>query len=123
MGKVFLAYLFVAVYFLGMLKPIEPFIEFELRKDYIQEFLCINNDQPITVCGGSCFLSQKIKESQSENSSFPPLQFEMKDYPIGFVKLFELEAVEITKESQRKPYIRRDYERYFDVAELPPSLV
>lgn len=49
-------------------------LDFEIRKDYISKVLCLNNDQPITVCGGECYLSKKIeaaKEHQKEDSNLP----------------------------------------------------
>ncbi|MEL7003798.1 MAG: hypothetical protein AAFN93_13830 [Bacteroidota bacterium] len=38
-------------------------LDFELRRDYIAEVLCINRDEPITVCGGSCFLSDQLERA------------------------------------------------------------
>lgn len=86
------AFILITFYFIGMLRPIQPYLEYELRKDYILEFLCVNKDKPITRCLGSCFLEKRIAESQqgsSEDSSF--FQVNMDDYPIGFICLMDLD--------------------------------
>lgn len=40
------------------------YLDYEIRKDYIAEFLCIERDKPITVCYGSCVLSQNLQAAQ-----------------------------------------------------------
>lgn len=42
------------------------YLDFEVRKEYIQKVLCIKKDKPITVCGGSCYLAKRL--SQTENT-------------------------------------------------------
>lgn len=36
-------------------------LDFELRKTYIMQVLCINKDKPITRCAGSCYLESRIR--------------------------------------------------------------
>ena len=45
------------------------YLEFEINKDYIRDVLCVNRDKPITVCGGSCFLKDRLGEEQSKATS------------------------------------------------------
>lgn len=40
------------------------YLDYEIRKDYIAEFLCIERDKPITVCYGSCVLSKNLQTAQ-----------------------------------------------------------
>ena len=40
------------------------YLDYEIRKDYIAEFLCIERDKPITVCYGSCVLSENLQTAQ-----------------------------------------------------------
>lgn len=46
------------------------YLDYEIRKDYIAEFLCVERDKPITVCYGSCVLSKNLQTAQDtkENS-------------------------------------------------------
>ena len=46
-------------------------LDFELRRDYIAEVLCINRDEPSTVCGGKCYLNFKLDQAaeQQDNQS------------------------------------------------------
>jgi len=49
------------------------YLDFELRRDYIAEVLCINKDKPITVCGGECFLNKQLKlfEGDAQDQKAP----------------------------------------------------
>ena len=64
-----------------------PFIylDFNLRRDYIANVLCINKDEPVTVCNGQCYLNnqlKKAKNSQDQEKSTVPNQ-------IGYSFYFE----------------------------------
>lgn len=37
-------------------------LDFEVRRDYIAKVLCINQDEPITVCGGKCYFNERLKD-------------------------------------------------------------
>ncbi|MEL7004641.1 MAG: hypothetical protein AAFN93_18180 [Bacteroidota bacterium] len=75
-------------YILGMLRPLAPLISFELRKGYIQEFLCINRSEPITVCGGKCYLNDQLKREAKKQSEEPKPDslVNLADYPIGIME-------------------------------------
>lgn len=48
------------------------YLDFTLHRDYIAKVLCIRKDEPITVCGGRCFLVRQLKKagaSESQNTS------------------------------------------------------
>lgn len=49
------------------------YLDFELRRDYIAEVLCINRDKPITVCGGECFLNKQLRmlEGDTQDQKAP----------------------------------------------------
>ena len=46
------------------------YLDFEVRNDYISKVLCIERNKPITVCGGTCYLTDKLNQAkeQQENS-------------------------------------------------------
>ena len=39
------------------------YLDFNLRREYIAEVLCINKEEPITVCGGNCYLTGQLKKA------------------------------------------------------------
>ncbi len=45
------------------------YLDFELRRDYIAEVLCINRDEPITVCGGKCYLDLRLEKATEHQES------------------------------------------------------
>ena len=51
------------------------YIDFEVRRDYIAKVLCINQDQPITTCGGKCYLNNRLRSTtkQQEHNSITSL--------------------------------------------------
>ena len=49
------------------------YVNFEINREYIAKNLCINRDEPITVCGGKCYL-QKQLEDQARKEQSNPLQ-------------------------------------------------
>lgn len=42
------------------------YLDFELRRDYIAKVLCINRDEPITVCGGKCYLDLRLEQATEQ---------------------------------------------------------
>lgn len=42
---------------------------YELNKDYIAEFLCINRDKPAMHCDGKCYLRMKMKQDQQRKDA------------------------------------------------------
>jgi len=59
------------------------YLDFEVREDYIRKVLCINQDRPITECGGKCYLNNRLKDvtERQENESATPIEG-------GFFSLF-----------------------------------
>jgi hypothetical protein len=41
---------------------------FQLNRDYIAEFLCINKEKPITTCYGQCFLKKNLNLTDNPTS-------------------------------------------------------
>lgn len=48
------------------------YLDFEMRRDYIADTLCINREEPITVCRGSCYLELNL-ENKSQNQEAAPV--------------------------------------------------
>ena len=54
------------------------YLDFEMRRDYISRVLCVERKQPITVCGGSCYLAaqlDKAKEHEEKSRQLTPESF------------------------------------------------
>lgn len=44
-------------------RPVIPYIEYAVLKDYISKNLCVNKDNPKSCCRGKCYLEKQLKES------------------------------------------------------------
>jgi hypothetical protein len=42
------------------------YLDFETRKEYISEVLCINKTKPMTICGGKCYLVSQLNKAQDK---------------------------------------------------------
>lgn len=45
------------------------YLDYEVRKEYISEVLCVNRDKPITMCEGRCYLSDQLAQAQKQEES------------------------------------------------------
>jgi hypothetical protein len=50
-------------------KPIIPYIEYAVFKEYIAKNLCINRTKPKSCCEGKCYLEKQLKKSADATSS------------------------------------------------------
>lgn len=46
-----------------LIRPVLPFIEYAVYKDYISKNLCINKDKPQNCCQGKCYLDEQLKKN------------------------------------------------------------
>jgi len=60
---------FLAVLILYVLRPVIPFIEYALNKDYIAKNLCVNRDKPKSCCQGKCHLKKQLAKSDESNDT------------------------------------------------------
>ena len=82
-------YTFVLLYFIAMLRPIAPFVEYAINYDYIAKVLCINKDKPELKCNGKCQLMKQLEQQEEED--FKSLRIAMEEYPIGFVSVLKID--------------------------------
>jgi hypothetical protein len=54
---------------------------FQLNREFIAEFLCINKEQPITMCQGQCFLKKHLQQANDVAQSTVPTGKEKVDFP------------------------------------------
>ena len=109
---------------IAMLRPVQPYVEYVLNQDYIAEFLCINKDKPELQCNGKCHLVKEL-EKQQENEP-KGLRVLLENYPIGFVTIYQIEALNSFTNLKRHtsiPYKKLYHFDYNDSAYQPPDVV
>jgi hypothetical protein len=52
-----------------LIRPVLPFIEYAINKDYIAKNLCINKDKPQNCCQGKCYLGEQLKKNADTQDS------------------------------------------------------
>jgi len=63
------SYFLLIVLLFYILRPVLPYIEYAVNKDYIAKYLCINRFDPLNCCKGKCYLNKQIKNSIDANDS------------------------------------------------------
>ena len=115
---------FIFLYMIAMLRPVQPYVEYILNQDYIAEFLCINKDKPELQCNGKCHL---IKASEKQQKNEPKgLRVLLENYPIGFVIIYQIQALNSFATLKRLtsiPYKKLYHFDYNDSAYQPPDIV
>lgn len=48
------------------------YLDYELRKEYISAYLCVNRDNPAMACHGKCHLVKELKEVQAQEEGSLP---------------------------------------------------
>ncbi|MEM9364136.1 MAG: hypothetical protein AAGA43_15955 [Bacteroidota bacterium] len=121
--KNFIVYSFVLLYFIAMMRPILPLMEYVIYEDYIVEFLCINKDKVELQCNGKCYLMQMLQEQNDDKKQNLP-KIAMEEYPIGFVQLpaFISEMVLLTDSEQRFHYVNPYSYIFIAKSFHPPSI-
>ena len=60
--------------FVILLQPLSKLVlvaEYQVNKNYIAEFLCVNKSKPKLHCEGKCQLSKKLKAAEAHNEDHP----------------------------------------------------
>ena len=63
------SYFLLIVLVFNILRPVLPYIEYAVNKDYIAKNICINRADSHSRCEGKCFLEKQIKKSIESNDS------------------------------------------------------
>jgi len=108
-----------------MLRPVLPLFEYVINKDYIAEFLCVNQDNKELECNGKCYLMQRLAEENNEKKENLP-RIAMEEYPIGFVNLLSVNNTysKYTLLNTSRNYYRNQYSfMYSDTCFHPPNFM
>ena len=73
--------IFIILYFVALLKPVSPYLEYAINKDFIANVLCINKDKPALKCNGKCHLKKELKKASDTNENKMGLIFRI---PLSF---------------------------------------
>lgn len=49
-------------------------LDFKINQDFIAEMLCINRDEPMTTCNGTCYLTQQLQKAEEQEDKQAPLR-------------------------------------------------
>ena len=63
------SYFLLIVLVFYILRPVMPYIEYAVNKDYIAKYLCINQADSHSCCQGKCYLEKQIKKYNESNNS------------------------------------------------------
>ena len=91
---------FVIFYMMAVLRPMLPYLEYSLNKDYIKTVLCIDKDEPMSMCEGSCYLDKRIQEESDKSQESDAMQLSTEKYPIDFMPFFSYELSSILTKNE-----------------------
>jgi len=57
---------------LPILTKIEIVIDFKINQDFIAEMLCINREKPMTMCKGTCYLTDQLNKAEEQEGQRAP---------------------------------------------------
>jgi hypothetical protein len=89
--------LFILVFY--MLRPVMPYIQYAVFKEYIAKNLCVNKDKPKSCCEGKCYLEKQIKKSsettdaENKNTNHKVQNNEVKEFLSSHVSIPKAFAV------------------------------
>ncbi|MEP1487968.1 MAG: hypothetical protein ABJZ80_08540 [Gilvibacter sp.] len=118
------AILFIFLYMVAMLRPIQPYVEYMINQDYIVEFLCDNKAQPELQCNGKCYLVKQLEKQEENNPK--SLRVSLENYPIGFVNIFQISSKKIVTSTQKSSYAfyEKSYHSNYNYSRFqPPDFV
>lgn len=69
--KKHLSIIFLLLFMLQSTNKLWIMVSFYAQRDFIIENLCENRFEPMTICGGVCFLDKQLVESEKEKQKLP----------------------------------------------------
>jgi hypothetical protein len=83
--KKFIAISFLILFFTPDITRIWLVIDFKINQNFIEKSFCINKDEPIPVCQGSCYLAKQLKKTDESEQRQVPLSLVQKSETILFI--------------------------------------
>ncbi len=92
----------LTIFCFAELKPLLPYVDYFVNYEYISKVLCINKDEPIPTCNGTCYLSQQLKETrETENKDNGIPVVEQERIPIIFYEYDYLNGIALYSTSKK----------------------
>jgi hypothetical protein len=122
--KPILAISFLVIYFLALLNPIAPYIDYSLNKTKIIEMYCKNKDKPVLKCEGKCHLKKQLeKVAETEEKQGDSIKTEA-SYPIGSIQNIQLKTIQSFTYSVNFPSLKINLSNdLLTVIDHPPQCV
>jgi len=60
---------YLAIMVCYLVRPVIPYIEYTLNKDYIAKYLCVKKDIPGNNCQGQCHLHKQLRVNAENNGT------------------------------------------------------
>lgn len=118
------AYIHLVILVIYLIRPVLPYIEYAVNKEYIAKNLCINRADPHNCCEGKCYLEEEIKKSNDtgndplEKDGNKKIQNEdVKEFLYSVVSIPKIFETSITQQLARKSGIGN---RYIPAIFIPP---
>jgi len=54
---------YLAIMAIYIIRPVMPYIEYAVNKDYIAKYLCVQREIPDNSCNGECYLHEQLKKN------------------------------------------------------------
>ena len=117
----------LALYVLALARPLAPYIEYGINKDFIATVLCINKDKPELKCDGKCYLAKQVKKASESDEQIPqtPKRLALENFPYAWYGkcCFESNLKTISKEVISTPYAFSVKTDYINNSTPPPEFV
>lgn len=100
--------IFIALYLIAMTRPVAPYFNYLINKEYIAQNLCVNKDIPDSNCHGKCHMVKELKKVNQPVEDPNPIntpKIEIEKYPLAIISPSELIiATEQHRRSLTKKY-------------------
>jgi len=112
--------LMIAAVALPSLHKLGLLIDFKINQDFITENFCVNKNEPVIMCHGKCYLSQKFEEAERQQNKAPgAIQKTQTDVLNWDVKEYESQFLLCPEAAQASPIA---YLNIFHILDLPGGI-
>lgn len=121
----FSASILCILYLTLVFKPLLPFLDYQINRDFIAQNLCEKKNDPIPICGGTCYLNKELKkasegsESSKSQLNFSKLISETCFYSTQFV--FKRDFSTLSQAIIPIFTTKNPFKEYFSILAAPPE--
>ena len=115
MGVKLIANILLFVYFLGLSASFAAVVNYYSNFEFITEVLCLNRNEPVTACNGSCYLRIQLHEPDNQIFGWELNFYAIPHNPLNLKNISEVKVSAI--------YILKDYPKLCQKVFHPPERV